>query len=70
MNSTSKAPVPKVLASTAGAGLGGALGTILVWLLSANGIEVPESVGAAFDTVLAVVVAFVAGYLTPPGQAQ
>jgi hypothetical protein len=70
MNNQSKAPVAKVWAQAAGAGLGGALGTIAIWLLQANGVDVPEAVGAAFDTIFAVIIGFVAGYLTPPANAS
>ncbi len=53
------APVPKVIA----AGLGGALATLLVWLLSAfGGPEVPAEAAAALSALLA----FAAGYLKAP----
>jgi|694.fasta_scaffold136609_5 hypothetical protein len=48
-------PVPKVAA----AGIGGAVATLIVYLASVAGVEVPGDVGAAIATV----VAFAAGYL-------
>ena len=61
MNSGSNAPVPKVVA----AGLGGALATLLVWLLAAfGGPEVPAEAAAALSALLA----FGAGYLRQPAS--
>lgn len=51
----SNAPTPKVV----GAGAGGAIATILVWVLGLAGVEVPPEVAAA----LATVVAFIGGYI-------
>ena len=52
------APRPKVAA----AGIGGAVTTIVIWLLNdMAGIEVTPEVAAA----LATIIAFVAGYFTP-----
>lgn len=48
-------PVTKVAA----AGIGGAVATLVVYLASLTGVEVPGDVGAAIATV----VAFAAGYL-------
>jgi hypothetical protein len=54
-------PVPKVVA----AGLGGAVATLLVWLLSEfAGRDMPAEAGAA----LAAVLAFVFGYLKSPAD--
>lgn len=50
-------PVPKVAA----AGIGGAVATLVVYLASLAGAEVPGDVGAAIATV----VAFAAAYLKP-----
>jgi putative flippase GtrA len=50
-------PVPKVAA----AGIGGAVATIVVYIASQVGVEIPGDVGAA----LATVVAFAAAYLKP-----
>jgi hypothetical protein len=54
-------PVPKVLA----AGLGGAVATLLVWLLAEfAGRDMPPEAGAA----LAAVLAFAFGYLKSPAE--
>lgn len=54
-------PVPKVVA----AGLGGAVATILLWLVeAASQLEVPTPVAAALTTLLA----FVFGYLKHPAD--
>jgi hypothetical protein len=42
--------------------LGGALGTIAVWVISELGLTVPDTVGAAIATVFAIVL----GWLVPP----
>jgi hypothetical protein len=61
-------PKAKVLA----AALGGALATIVVWVIQTyGGIEIPGDVSAALATIFA----FVVGYLTPepfpePGEGQ
>lgn len=52
----SKAPVAKVTA----AGLGGAVATILVWVLSLLGVDVPTLVVGALVTLAS----FGAGYVT------
>lgn len=65
--SPSAAPAPKVVASTAGNGLGGALAVLVVWGLSDGaGMEVPLIVAMAISTICGIVAGFVAGYLTPP----
>jgi hypothetical protein len=67
MDNQSLAPVPKVLAATAGSGLGGgALGTLAVWALQQAGIEVSTEVAIAIASLCGTVATFVAGYLTPP----
>ena len=42
-----------------GAGIGGAVATLVVWVASAAGVDVPAEVGAA----LATIAAFGAGFL-------
>lgn len=64
--SPSAAPVPKVLASTAGTGVGGAIGAVIVWGLQQTGLTVPPEIGIALSTLCAAAVAFLAGYFTPP----
>lgn len=66
MNENSKAPVPKVWAATAGSGFGGAIGAVVVWALGQAGVSVPPEIGIAISTICSAIVAFVAGYLTPP----
>lgn len=54
-------PVPKIVA----VGLGGAVATLLVWVLSEfGGRDMPAEAGAALSAVLA----FVFGYLKSPGE--
>lgn len=43
---------PKVAASAGGGGAGLALSVIIVWLLTANGVEVPSEVGTAIGSLL------------------
>jgi hypothetical protein len=57
---TSWKPVPKMTA----AALGGALATLLVWVLGALDVEVPAEAASA----LAAVLAFAAGYIKAPGE--
>lgn len=45
---------PKVAASAGGGGAGFALAIILVWILTANGIEVPAEVGASIGSLLSL----------------
>lgn len=57
------APVQKVTAS----GLGGALAILIVWVLSEFvGMEITPEVASAIVTILA----FIAGYVTPPGRGE
>lgn len=64
--SPSSAPAPKVLASTAGAGLGGAGGAVVVWALQSAGVDVSPEIGIAISTFISIIASFVAGYMTPP----
>lgn len=64
--SPSAAPTPKVLAGSAGAGLGGAVGAVVVWALGAAGLSVPPEIGIAISTICSVLIGFAAGYFTPP----
>lgn len=65
--SPSAAPQPKVIAGTAGAGLGSAIGLVLPWLVKvAFGVEMPPEVAVGFAGILSVIGTFAAGYLTPP----
>ena len=64
--SLSAAPTPKVLAGAGGAGLGGAVGAVVVWALAQVGADVSPEIGIAISTICSTVISFVAGYLTPP----
>lgn len=56
-------PRPKVVAATAGAGVGSALATITVWIVNATtNVVVPEGVELALGIVLTTGLAFVGGY--------
>lgn len=54
---------PKVTAAAGGGGIGIALSVILVWILTANGIEVPEPAATAIGSVMSSLLAFIGGYL-------
>lgn len=54
---------PKVTAAAGGGGIGIALSIILVWILTANGIEVPAEPAAAIGSVLSSALAFIGGYI-------
>ena len=45
---------PKVSAGAGGAGAGTMLGVIIVWLLTSNGVDVPEPVASAIGGLLAL----------------
>lgn len=54
---------PKVTASAGGGGAGIAISIILVWLLTENGVEVPEPVATAIGSLLTAGLASGAAYL-------
>ena len=56
---------PKVAAATSGAGLGGALAIIAIWIVGLRGIVVPPEVASAISTIASVLVAGIGGWLTP-----
>jgi hypothetical protein len=59
----SKVPEAKVVAATVGAGVGGALSVIIVFIVQATAsIDIPAEVGIALGTVLTAGLAFVGGY--------
>jgi len=63
---TSK-PQPKVLAATAGAGVGAAISTIAVYLIESLGkFDMPEAVDGAILVLVSAGVAFAAGYIKRP----
>lgn len=60
-------PQPKVLAATAGAGVGAAISTIAVYLIETLGkIDMPEAVDGAILVLVSAGVAFLAGYIKRP----
>ena len=61
--STSTNISPKVAAAAGGGGIGIALSVILVWILTANGIEVPAEPAAALGSVISAGLGFAGGYL-------
>ncbi len=61
------APQPKVLAATAGAGVGAAISTIAIYLIETLGrIDLPDVVEGAIGVLLAAGVGFLAGYIKRP----
>lgn len=60
-------PQPKVVAATAGAGVGAAISTIAVYLIeSVGGIDLPSAVEGAGLVLISAGVAFLAGYIKRP----
>lgn len=53
---------PKVTASVGGGGAGVAISTILVWLLTSNGVDVPEPVASAIGALITAGLASIAAY--------
>jgi hypothetical protein len=63
---TSK-PQPKVLAATAGAGVGAAAGTVVNYLIETlSGVDLPDTVEGAILVLVSAGVAFAAGYVKRP----
>ena len=64
-------PRNKVVAASAGAAFGSAVGAIVAWLLQTlltkAGLELPPEVKSAIAVVIATIVTMMAGYYTPPG---
>lgn len=60
-------PQPKVIAATAGAGVGAAVSTLAVYLIETLGkIDLPDVVEGAVLTLISAGVAFLAGYIKRP----
>jgi hypothetical protein len=60
-------PQPKVLAATAGAGVGAAISTIGVYLIETLGrVDLPDAVEGALLVLVSAGVAFAAGYIKRP----
>lgn len=62
----------KVVGSTAGASVGAALSTILIWIAEAHwpGVDLPETVEIAATTLVTAFLTYMAGYHTRPGEAD
>lgn len=60
-------PQPKVLAATAGAGVGAAVSTIAIYLIETLGnVDLPDVVEGAALVLISAGVAFAAGYIKRP----
>ena len=59
---------PKVISSVSGSVVGGAITTLIVWLLSLKGVTPPPDVTDALTVLFGAILAFAAGYLTPSGD--
>lgn len=63
VNAPSKTPQPKVVAATAGAGVGAAISVVLVWVIEASAkIDIPEGVELAIPIIIGTGLTFLAGY--------
>lgn len=60
---------PKLAASVNGMGIGGAVTVLVVWLLGLRGVAVPDAVAQALTVIFGAGLAFIAGYITPSGEA-
>ena len=60
-------PQPKVIAATAGAGVGAAVSTLAIYLVETLGkIDLPDAVEGAVLVLVSAGVAFLAGYIKRP----
>lgn len=63
VNAASKTPQKKVVAATAGAGVGAAVSVVLVWVIEASAkIDIPETVELAVPIIIGTALTFAAGY--------
>lgn len=63
VKSPSRKPQPKVVAATAGAGVGAAISVVLVWAIEASAkIDIPETVELAVPIIIGTGLTFLAGY--------
>ena len=53
-------PKSQIHSKVGGAGIGGALSIIIVWLLKSHGYTIPTDVAGAITTLMAVAVAWLA----------
>lgn len=63
MNSTGIRP--KVVGAVGGVTLGGAIATLVVWIIGLNHIVVPPEVAVAMAAIFSAILAAVGGYATP-----
>lgn len=60
-------PQPKVVAATAGAGVGAAVSTLAIYLIETLGrVDLPDVVEGAIGVLIVAGVAFAAGYIKRP----
>ena len=62
-------PTNKTVAATGGSVVGGALATIVLYLVDPQN-TIPQPVQGAITTLAVAIVTFIAGYLTPPGSSE
>jgi len=65
-----RTPTNKTLAATGGSAVGGAIATIVIYLIEQHSSKLPEPVAGAITVLIASAVTFLAGYLTPPGTSE
>jgi cobalamin synthase len=71
MQSPTAKPVRKVIAASAGSGVGGAIAIIVVWLIATFAhADIPDYVTAALTILFGAGAAFIAGYATPPHASE
>lgn len=57
---------PVTTGATAGTGVAGALGVLLIWILDINGVEVPAEVAGAIVVLIGAIGTLLAGWLVKP----
>lgn len=68
--STTRKPGQTTALAAGTGGLSGAVATILLWIATLNGLEVPAEVGAALGVILTVAGAVVGGWLSPSTEGR
>jgi ABC-type enterobactin transport system permease subunit len=66
LNSPTSAPARKLIAGMLGGGTAGSVAVMLLWILSAQHVDIPVPVAAAITGLVTAVFHFVVGYLVPP----
>ena len=67
---TTRKPGPTTALAAGTGGLSGAVVTIILWIATINGLEVPAEVGAALGVILTVAGAVIGGWLAPSTEAR